>query len=1071
MKNRHFLLALLIQFSLAGFSQIEGPTEPKLPQVFPVTPEAASLGKYGDVPVNLATGKINYTVPLYTIKVKDFEWPIYLSYNYGGLLVEEDPSIVGLGWDFIATGRITREIRGIPDEFDNTNFKKNYVVPYLKGDFDNSTNYESTRYYIYNQIANLNKDGQFDKYVVSAGDVNGSYVFDENDAPVFLTHRNYIAEKDFIIDDKGIKYYFDEIENGEYTISSNGESIGIEAPVSYLLTKIVLPNNNGEILFTYEPNNPSNPDSYYKTVWTDTEITGLENKITHQSNEVLVDYRRLKEISFPNGKVKFNITPHNQTYTFQNNTYTKRNYTLNTVSVFTIHDQVNPLLKYDFTYNNNIRSKKLLKSIIKYGSNGAILPFYEFSYKNETQVGDFFDYTAQDSWGYYNGQGASTLIQATREIDTVKTKYGALQNIQYPTGGSTSIEYQQNTIFSDDPNTTVQCSYTHNKNKTFRINPDSPGVTKNVDITFDVGHSQIVKLRITAAVKKGTTSNALGSWADISVTANNASQYCGQSTISNFSLYADAENCSSYPNPNDCWGDLILTKEIIGYAGDGILHITGSVMELANKEAYIEYSVDFEQSSKGINNKKLGGIRVSSTTDCDNLGNCYTNKYKYVLENGLTSSGVVMGGTPQFEYSSYHVNGTQTGTKNYRSSRSNAPFTSYQGSPVLYERVEIIKNSGLNGKTVNYYTKGDQNTNPPFPFMPAVNYDWKKGKLKSSDVIALNNGILEKVKNVTNTYSVLYPYGSGSTSTKKVYGMAVSRSRWVDIGPDDPDDYTEDYNYEIDKEYNLIGSITKDFFDVSIITSTDYTYDLPYSQLVEKSVTRSGEGTIKQKMYYPYFNVYSPYYDDILKAQNKVSIPVSQELYNVLSNGTEELLSAQHTDYGVPGGPYFPYRIQTLKGSGSLEDRIIYHSYYNNGNIKEISKKDGSKIVYIWGYNEQYPIAKIENADFSDIPVSIYNSIISTSDSDDDNCTDLEVCDEKYLRDELNKLRDPSLAPNLSGTLITTYTYNPLTGPTSITDPKGYTIYYEYDEFGRLIQVKDAAGKILSENTYHYKDQ
>ena len=109
--------------------------EPTLPQVVPVSPEAASLGKYGEIPVNLASGKINYTIPLYTIDVNGFQWPIYLSYNYNGLVVEQDPPMTGLGWDLMATGRITRQVRGMPDERGGRSYlsyKKDVIVPYLE---------------------------------------------------------------------------------------------------------------------------------------------------------------------------------------------------------------------------------------------------------------------------------------------------------------------------------------------------------------------------------------------------------------------------------------------------------------------------------------------------------------------------------------------------------------------------------------------------------------------------------------------------------------------------------------------------------------------------------------------------------------------------------------------------------------------------------------------------------------------------------------------------------------------------------------------------------------------------
>lgn len=73
---------------------------------------------------------------------------------------------------------------------------------------------------------------------------------------------------------------------------------------------------------------------------------------------------------------------------------------------------------------------------------------------------------------------------------------------------------------------------------------------------------------------------------------------------------------------------------------------------------------------------------------------------------------------------------------------------------------------------------------------------------------------------------------------------------------------------------------------------------------------------------------------------------------------------------------------------------------------------------------------------------------------------------EGSLRQVLNGLR-----ASLPGAMVTTYTHDPMIGVTSMTDPKGYTVYYEYDVFDRLKQVKDADGKILSENQYHYKGQ
>jgi YD repeat-containing protein len=49
---------------------------------------------------------------------------------------------------------------------------------------------------------------------------------------------------------------------------------------------------------------------------------------------------------------------------------------------------------------------------------------------------------------------------------------------------------------------------------------------------------------------------------------------------------------------------------------------------------------------------------------------------------------------------------------------------------------------------------------------------------------------------------------------------------------------------------------------------------------------------------------------------------------------------------------------------------------------------------------------------------------------------------------------------------ITSYTYDPLFGITSVTSPNGLSTYYQYDGFGRLLSVKDTNQKLLK--TYEY---
>ena len=64
----------------------------------PPSPDAATLGKYGDIPVNLYNGLPSINIPVYDIRERDVTVPISLSYHASGIHVEEEPGWVGLGW-------------------------------------------------------------------------------------------------------------------------------------------------------------------------------------------------------------------------------------------------------------------------------------------------------------------------------------------------------------------------------------------------------------------------------------------------------------------------------------------------------------------------------------------------------------------------------------------------------------------------------------------------------------------------------------------------------------------------------------------------------------------------------------------------------------------------------------------------------------------------------------------------------------------------------------------------------------------------------------------------------------
>ena len=101
-------IALLMAFPV--FAQY------KLPGEIP-TPNAASLGKYGDTPVSLYTGTPDVRIPLYDFTVRDVTMPIVLRYDASGLPVNSVPGWLGHNWTLEAGGVITRTVHGRYDEW------------------------------------------------------------------------------------------------------------------------------------------------------------------------------------------------------------------------------------------------------------------------------------------------------------------------------------------------------------------------------------------------------------------------------------------------------------------------------------------------------------------------------------------------------------------------------------------------------------------------------------------------------------------------------------------------------------------------------------------------------------------------------------------------------------------------------------------------------------------------------------------------------------------------------------------------------------------------------------------
>ena len=261
-------------------------------------------------------------------------------------------------------------------------------------------------------------------------------------------------------------------------------------------------------------------------------------------------------------------------------------------------------------------------------------------------------------------------------------------------------------------------------------------------------------------------------------------------------------------------------------------------------------------------------------------------------------------------------------------------------------------------------------------------------------------------------------------------------------------------------------TITETYDDETLTSEVLSHYDNPtHKQITSQSVVNSLGDLITTKFYYPQDYANDAPYSSLI-GEHRIAEVVKTEQYQTLNGQPETKLSTQRTEYSAQTGTGFvvPTGIYTAKENASEEKRVSINRYDDAGHVLEISVENGMRISYIWGYDNTRILAKIENVPYESINPIHIQTIKEASNLDNDHCLESGDCSEKNLRATLNELR--VLLPNA---FVTSYTYDPMVGVTSITNPRGQIQYFIYDDFNRLKEVKDADGYILSENEYYYR--
>ena len=119
--NKHIIRVLIITaYTFLCINVLK--SQPNIP-AYIQSPNAASLGMYGNVPVSFYRGTPQVSVPLYSTSVRGVDLNISLEHDASGVLLNSLPSWTGHNWNLQAGGVITRQVQDAHDEeryFNNT---------------------------------------------------------------------------------------------------------------------------------------------------------------------------------------------------------------------------------------------------------------------------------------------------------------------------------------------------------------------------------------------------------------------------------------------------------------------------------------------------------------------------------------------------------------------------------------------------------------------------------------------------------------------------------------------------------------------------------------------------------------------------------------------------------------------------------------------------------------------------------------------------------------------------------------------------------------------------------------
>ena len=1089
--------------------------------IFPVSPRAASLGVFGQIPVGNFTGTAQISIPLYEIRYKELSVPLQISYQASGNKPDAFPGPVGLGWAIQAGGSISRQINGESDmgSFQSSDSKLSRILDDPRGESE------------------WPDMGTTFSFLQDAPIAYGGY--DKNDVDP--------DEYNFNINGHTGTFYLNHKDSFQIQSAQGGSFLVVKHPrTDPVVTFPILEDH-------FPPHLPEVPSRLPEP------SCNCANKvITPKCCEEWAKYNeRLNERNLILNKIShfYGVNPYLPEFQYTNKLYLPDN-----IGGFTMIDSQG--IKYIFgaTDGSNKSDTSIefsrpglerddpemrIEKKVDYGYAKNVQPVswhltaiesphgyrIEFIYEQEcyivkTRFTDLVLYRHSNNWdlkhsvngmiddgersSFINGCYLKEIIfpsgkiSFTNSLARYQTTYPTpnsydkinkfIKFYSYPDIRFANTERILNSYYLNDAHDfePVLNKYMPHQIDRVTVLDNNNNVVREID--FDYGNSILERLKLTKLSIKGANDNVQ----DYSFEYNNSLKLPGylSGKTDHYGFYNGIE---LFPNPDKITSTLLgnfnyIHERKIPNSSFAQAEILQKIIYPTKGYSVFEYESHdyskmcktwpFETVNNSNGNQITGGVRIKSIKNYDSNNSLLTEKkYHYTTDyqNGGNTSSGVLAYIPQYSevyinkrihYNENDVTPASALAEFYRfSTTSLYNAMASRRNHITYSEV-IVEEPG-NGFTVYKYKNHDNGYGDKQPLYfcgnalidmwtnkneelwkadEGLSMELERGQIISEEVFDENKKPMKKLVYSYNTdenrFNENVRYVKLNSNSIRFTGY---RSQRLTAGVH----YTYFPYLEEKTEINYVDS-------GSVVQKENYMYDERYRLI--KSSTRMDSRNQEYKTEISYTvdqDILIPIVKKMME-NNMVAYPFEKTLKTPDYRKTKEIFQYRD-DVSSNAIPLLHKTFSQYNDDIPMEETTIAR-YDQYGNPCEIYDRTGKTICILWSYHHQQPIAQIQNATYDQI-----QSILTQSVIDQIAAVDIPTKSDSLL---INNLR---YHPTLINAQITTYTYKPLIGMTSETTPGGFTVYYDYDPFGRLKEKyyyeKGTKQKRTVETyNYHYKE-